>query len=264
MKQPFLIIGNGRSGSTYLSELLAPHPAIALTSEAKVLEYLAIVVSVAGLPAFRMHPKLEIQGIVGGDYSAAFSPIFKKHARQIILDFYQNQFPDKSFTHWGDKMLSPSSSLDLSELFPDLLYIMIVRDPRDVICSIKKYAHLPRIKIQHPQLAQYSLEEHCTHWNETYNRLFDFVKSHYLVKYESLIADPEFEARRALSYLGLAFSEENRRAIQANDSFSWNGTSPSPAASIGRWKKELSVPETKTVERLCGPLMEKFGYLDFD
>ncbi len=40
MRQPFFIVGTGRSGSTLLQRLLAAHPRIALTNEGHVADFL--------------------------------------------------------------------------------------------------------------------------------------------------------------------------------------------------------------------------------
>ena len=40
MKQPFFILGSGRSGSTFLYHLLSAHPQVALTNEANLADAL--------------------------------------------------------------------------------------------------------------------------------------------------------------------------------------------------------------------------------
>ena len=50
VKQPFFIVGLMRSGTTYLYRLLADHPKIALTNEARVADFLTFCCRLAGIP----------------------------------------------------------------------------------------------------------------------------------------------------------------------------------------------------------------------
>lgn len=91
-----------------------------------------------------------------------------------------------------------------------------------------------------------------------------------LVRYEDLIAEPEREARRICSFLGVGFDPRVVRPEGFTDSEGrpWvQNTSYQDAArqvfntgSIGKWRNILKPPEIELIERLCAAEMRAFGY----
>ena len=260
MKQPFFIVGLGRSGTTYLFHLLNAHPRIALTDGAKVLDALCYSYRFCTLPADEFNATGELRGVVDPDCIPTFSVIFIRHARQMLEEFYAARFK-KPFTHWGDKLPDLHCAVAARSIFPHIRFLVPVRDPRDVLCSAREYA--PRFDARSYQLLRNStLAEQCESWCTAYQYLFEHLDDYHIVRYERLVAEPAAVIEQALHYLGLTTHRAVIDAIRTNRTFAAHGTSPSAKASIGRWKRDLSPDDAQTVEKICGSLMRKLGYND--
>jgi hypothetical protein len=85
----------------------------------------------------------------------------------------------------------------------------------------------------------------------------------HLVRYEDLVLEPEETIVRLLEYLELDSSPALRRRIGAAAAKrTAHGTSASPEASIGRWRRELPPQLQEDCEEAFGEAMELFGYSD--
>ena len=265
MEIPFFIVGSGRSGSTFLYHLLEGHERIGLTNEARVADFLYLCHKFAALPAheersFSVQTRYQLTGLIGNPYSNAFSRIFDHHTREMLLEFYRGQFPDKEITHFGDKLTDPHVARAINNLFADTRYIILIRDPRDVLCSLRAFAARDEVKKINPHLLDQTPEQFADHWASLYRSSISYLSGHLLLRYEDLIEDPLGQTRKALSYLNLELSAEHAARISSRDTFSGHGTSKSVAASCGRWREELEPDEVATVQRICGALMQEHGY----
>ena len=86
-----------------------------------------------------------------------------------------------------------------------------------------------------------------------------------LVRYEDLVRDPAATLTPLLTALGLdAAPETVARLIAAADApeLRGHGTSGSPAASIGRWRADLSPELGSAVAKAFGDLLRDFDYAD--
>jgi hypothetical protein len=265
VENPFFIVGSGRCGSTFLYRLLEPHEKIGLTNEARVADFLYFGHQFVSLPAHErmtlsVQTSYELVGLIGSEFNVPFSKIYDRHAREMVLEFYREQFPDKDFSHWGDKLTDPNAALAFRNLFANVRYIVLIRDPRDVICSLRAFAAKERVKAINAELSNLTIEEYSEYWLNLYHGSTSYLHGHHLLRYEDLIAEPLVETKRVLAYLGLELSAEHAARVSSMDSFSGHGTSESVAASSGRWQRELDSSEVKTVEGICGDLMKEHGY----
>jgi hypothetical protein len=84
-----------------------------------------------------------------------------------------------------------------------------------------------------------------------------------LLRYEDLVREPATTLLPLLTPLGLdAAPETVARLIAAADApeLRGHGTSGSPAASIGRWRTDLSPELRAAVQETFGDLLRDFGY----
>lgn len=267
MPSPFFILGSGRCGSTYLLTLLEKHPHIALSNEAHAFDFLWFCSEYASLPTyqrrtFELHATVELHGLVNVDYTATFAQVFTRHAKAIAEDFYATHFKDKAFRRWGDKLPDPRAALAARELWPDTAYIVLVRDPRDVLCSFRKFAESggATIKEHLPQWGQRAADDFCVEYRSLYGHGLGFVPGHLLVRYEDLVRDPLTELRRCLEHLGLSNDTVHTADLQKSALFSQHGTSTSAQASIGRWRNDLPAEDVAVIARELGDLLQHFGY----
>ena len=258
-KQPFFIVGTGRSGSTYLYHILKKHSKIALTNEAKLLDALFFCYEYCTLPNGEVSERRGFCGVVHADAIPVFSNLFAKHAKQMLEEFYTASF-NKPFTHWGDKLPDPYCAVAARRIFPQVHFIVLVRDPRDVLCSYRSFS----LGLSTPFNRWWvglSYREQCDAWRKIYDYILSNLDVYHVVAYEQLVYNPVKVVKGVFRFLGLDMCPAVEHAIQTNNSFAGHSISPSPQASIGRWKRELTPEEVRMVEDVCGPLMRRFGYM---
>ena len=137
---------------------------------------------------------------------------------------------------------------------------MLVRDPRDVLCSWRAFARKKRIAEQNPELIDLPAATLAASWKAIYESVFREIEEHMLLRYEDLCADPKARVSDFLGYLGLDWRPEVEKAFEENDTFRGHGTASSLEESMGRWRRELGPEDLEIVEGQCGELMAKFGY----
>lgn len=254
MKQPFVIAGSGRSGSSFLYMVLRDHPLIALTNEAKVVDVLQRGHDLCSTPSLEHAHGL--RGIVNVEYVPLLTKLYDKHAAQFLEDFYASCFPDREFTHWGDKLPSARGVLGLTRMLPNTKVILLARDPRDVVCSYRAFAK--KVQATAKDRREYAEDDHAANWCAVYEQLLA-LPDYYLLKYPDLVTEPEKAIRGVLAYLGLVIGKACQRAIEANVIFPFHGTSKTPGDSIGRWQRDLAADEAEAIRQRCGPLMQRLG-----
>jgi hypothetical protein len=255
---PFFIIGSGRSGSTFLYHLLSAHPKIALTNEAKITDLLCFFYEYSQLPAGQPNPTRAERGIISPVAIPVFSDVFQQHAQQMLVEFYQHSFPDKSFSHWGDKLPDAACAIALAEFLPETRYLVVMRDPRDTVSSYRSYGL--RMGGEMADHVSQPIEVLAQSWVRTYDHIFKTLAPEQvsLVQYETLIADPMQTANRALKFLSLPPSDQVKKAWRTNQSFPEHGTSHSPQASIGRWRQDLSPVDLDQVSSICAEYLQRY------
>lgn len=264
LPSPFFIVGAGRCGSTRLYELLAPHPAIALTNEGKIVDLAYLVSRFAALPAFRpaefvVHESVRVHGIVPEEHVAVVSRIFDRHVAEAVLEIYRELFPAKQFVRWGDKLPDPHAAHAIGQVFADTRFVILVRDPRDVLCSFRAFAKKPHVVAANPFLTRtLALPDFCAHFKNLYEGASRYLHPHVVVRYERLVADPLPEVERVLAHLGLAPVPASE--MGPSGLFASHATSASPTASVGRWQQDLTAAEIRQVESLLGGFLEEHGY----
>lgn len=265
MPSPFFVVGSGRCGATWLYTVIREHPRIAMTNEARVLDFLYFSNELVNLPdnqPGRCVPQegVEIRGMVRDAYRETLSTIYIAKCKEICEDFYRAYFADRQYDWWGDKLPDPRVALGARRLWPDARYLVLVRDPRDVLCSWRAYAKRPEVRAQHPELVDYPADTLASSWSAIYRGLPRELEDPMILRYEDLCADPRRHVEGFLRSLDLEWSADVERALEENDTFKGHGTASSLEASMGRWQNELPAEDVALVERVCGDVMTEFGY----
>jgi Sulfotransferase family len=292
---PIRVTSLGRMGTTYLMLLLASHPEVlvvppfpfetgagaywasVLDALARPESYLQQVASDQrgrfwwlGDPGFSVETYLEPGGPAhwlggeGVDSLAAFAAariqsVYQALARDMgkprACCFAEKQTPQ---AHWRRP---------LAELFPRLREIVLVRDLRDMVCSI---------------LAFNAKRGHVSFQRELFSSDEDFIRAQrdpalallqawradgaLRVRYEELVLHPRPTLRSLLVALGLDSSEgvlddilARAPSIEPSDQQE-HKTSAGPRESIGRWKRDLSRAQARLCEEALGDLLTAFGY----
>ncbi len=264
MRQPFFIVGSGRSGSTLLYRLLAEHQNVALTNEGRVADFLDYCSQWAAVPqyearSFPLWTTTELHGLVRDEYQDAFGRVFHRHARAALEEFYVEQFPDRDFTHWGDKLPIPQVAVELQFVYPEARYIVLVRDARDVCCSLLAYRERDALRGT-AFLRDQSIEDFAKYWANAYRAFRTYLDHHHVVRYEDLIRDPESTLRGIFTFLDLEGVDDVLARADDASGFAEHATADSPALSIDRWQRELTREQVESIESICGAEMRIHGY----
>ena len=191
---------------------------------------------------------------------------------------YLNFFPqkNKSTVHTIiDKQIRHHYILkDLQLQFPKAKYIILVRDPRDVIAIKLKRAEKLKTK--------QDVYSASVNWNYTYSTILKHIKKNpanqlFFLKYEDLVTNPEATLKQICVFLKitfdlkmLSFHEEINKELDNFKSTSkdiFNSlhtglTKEINSDKVGVWKKDLSKKQVDIIMTICHASYQKMGYDD--
>jgi hypothetical protein len=162
-------------------------------------------------------------------------------------------------------------------VFPEARFIHIVRDGRDVACSLMpgvggaEWRHLKPANWQALFAEQQGISRCAWLWRTALEVALTDLEGvpHLTVRYEDLVRDPEEVSGEILAFLGLTVDGGvrdfcSRVQDKARDSYQpakqrkWSRDDHE--FRIGRWRKNLTEEEARTVERIEQDMLERFGY----
>jgi hypothetical protein len=141
--------------------------------------------------------------------------------------------------------------------------VHLVRDPRDIYASIKAfdakrgYAGFGRLPIDSDESYLTRLTGEMTRRLQSMREDSGLV-DHLMVRYEDLVTDPDKTVRCLGGWLGIEL--DPRVVLQSRAEHAGHLTSADAGASIGRYRKELSVAEQDAIVAALGSDMERLGY----
>jgi len=160
------------------------------------------------------------------------------------------------------------------ERFPSAILLHIIRDPRDVVVSLRshpKYKRGQRKRI--PTNWLHPWEECIDRWKRSVGEGISFRgRTQYMeVKYEALITETESILRRICNFAGIPFDssmlsvEKRRNKVVGNQrSFVINNIEAGKSITqnrIGRWREELPLDILEKLEYELKSLMIMTGYI---
>ena len=259
---PLFLIGTPRSGTTLLCKMLNSHPAILITNETGVCSQLHnfILKSAQGRVAGTSF---------GKEYYELWSNQLDTAAPQLIRDYYnriaiiekrQNVF------YWGDKHPHYDTCLpSIQKWFPHARYIYIVRDPRDVTCSISRmnsWEHERSFKTWKRISSNY----------EAFTCLLNNFQL-YSLRYEDLVSNYAAEMQKLYGWLDLDVPNEVLESIKTLSNVHANSVNKNmensgklsgakrhnpQKSSLGRWKRELTQEQAKLFELESAEYLSKY------
>jgi protein-tyrosine sulfotransferase len=173
---------------------------------------------------------------------------------------------------------------ELSQRFHNFRFVVIVRDPRDVIASVMEVAQRHHNnRIASPQTELTDMKQHCDnylgYYTDVLHHIDDFGGRLLFVKYEDFMAQPEQSLQRISQFAGprydvsraIDFLPEHASAPNFNknerekDPFSgafWSDayTQPINTSRIGRYKEVMNAQQIEEVERRLDLFGNRFGY----
>jgi hypothetical protein len=280
---PVILSTMGRTGSTAVMAVLAQHPNIVVAGgkpfEVEMGCYYAYALRT--LLATGDHERsLRTDNITAREnlfhigfnpyFEVAFAKIFKHQGaldnflaqrlprrvgsafRDIILDYYAAVAKDQDLDHpiyFAEKSLPERDSrLGIRFMFPAAREILLIRDLRDVVCSATSSNGGPFDRTLAATVAAAA---------KVQDILAENRKTVLFVKYEDFVLESRRIEEEMFRFLGLMSLTPDQRSM--GELFANHATSASPAASIGRWKTDLTLDQKKQCDILA-PLLDQFGY----
>ncbi len=149
--------------------------------------------------------------------------------------------------------------------FPHARLVHVVRDGRDVVCSLRRQ---PFSKVEHAAPDSAAAARYCAlQWRRSVRagRRFRNDPAYHEVRYEDLVRDPEPVLRALLNFLGIAWDDRLLAPGPPDgkpDPFEPRASEEIFAGSIERWRQDLSDQDRDSIRPLIGPLLTELGYCE--
>jgi hypothetical protein len=281
---PLLVNSLGRMGTTWMMRLLSEHPAITVLRihpyETRPGKYWMQLLA----KAFWRHEPLWNEplsrfGELDDDSAATDQEWFRtRFIEQVatscqrsveecyreIAESRNQQFP----AYFAEKHIPDEVPGIFWELYSNAREIVIVRDFRDMLCSIRSFnAKRSSIGFNRDQVD--TEEQYIYRLAQEAKRLLNSWKARHdrtcLVRYEDLISQPTETLQRILSYLELEASSSMvagilQRALVDSAEMQAHRTSGSVQGSISRWRRDLDDDTKLLCEGVFGEALKEFGY----
>ena len=263
---PIIIGGSPRSGTTLLRVMLDSHSNIYCGPESNLF----------------LQPRVKTKKVIKGlswrfDVSINKIELLLKSS-ECLAEFIERFFNELCFDHgkkrWGEK--TPRNVLNIGYIFkhfPKSKFIHVIRDGRDVVCSLRK---LPGRKYVNGGFVMFDIErpfdECVTRWvnHIIAGKIFFNDPRYHEILYEDLCKHPKNTLKKLCKFIDepydvqmLRYYESNHLPKSRDDNMYYHvaGTKKSVyIKSIERWRKEFTKDEKIQFKKLGGDLLIQFGY----
>lgn len=251
---PLFLAGADRSGIGLLGELLEAHPNIAVSRRTNFWTFYygrygdlrkpgnlerCISEMMRNTRIQALHPDQErlIRDFQEGEatYSRLFALLQEQNLRRL----------DKS--HWCDKSLNSEGYAGIiMSAYPTARMIQVIRDPRDRYISQSMHRRAGRGKVG-SGAAQWRWS---ARWAE--RNLREYPDRYFVMRYETLVDRPEATLAELCDFIGEDYSDA---MLQTE-----TGPQPITAASVGRFRRDLSGRDLHFLQLVTGRTAARFGY----
>jgi hypothetical protein len=289
-RNPILVNSLGRSGSSLLMKLLSKHPEIVIQSphpyEARLAkfyvnqllqryaEYLSGEVNYppGNLQAVNMHwlhHELSQQQSLSRQYFqldfnelADFTIKAIDRAYAHVNDSEVTAKPSSRF--YSEKSGSGHTARLMMELYPDGHEVFLVRDFRDMYCSMLQFS-------QQRQTDDFGWQrQHADEYMEVVAERVDQLRVSFesrtktpaIIRYEDLLTKPRDTLQQLLTDMDLASDVDTieKMCSVLHKQVEGHQTSKNAEASIQRWEKELNHKQQRHINDLLSHSLSTFGY----
>lgn len=272
-KEPFFIIGCGRSGNTLLRSMLISGGEASIPPESYVWPRIIRIYEtynflpwekicsliIAEFEAYKEFYTWEIN-LFKAHEKARRLPKSKRSLSYIIQVVYSTYQEEKNEEHrlWGDK--TPINTLFIDKIlkvYPKAKYIHILREPKDVTSSYVKAG----LYEKHKDAANF--------WISAIEKVSSLKKKiqpnkFHQVQYENLVRFPEHELKKICKFLNMSYSPKMLDFWKNKDSLGdvkygkhhANIGSPINEDSIGKWKDVLNEEQENIIDELTESLYQ--------
>ncbi len=291
--RPIMVTSLGRSGTTWLMAMLAAHPSIVVDDvppyERWPARYWTHMLKVMCDPTDPAHPKRknlfdpDTTGVFPNPfYSGAsakggelgrwlgrtYVERFASFCMHNIDDWYtiaaraqgkENPvyFAEKNF------LSRPRPAEPVSELYPDVKEVFLVRDFRDMICSWISFHGVRSLGAVFgtPKLVDEIMPALARSLAAAWRARGEGA---HLVRYEDLVFRPVEALRGLLRHLELDSSDDAIERMMGADEgrFESHGTSPALEKTVGRWRTEGDEAFRDHLNEVFDEPLAEFGYVE--
>jgi hypothetical protein len=270
--RPFFIIGSGRSGSSLLGRMLNSHPRLAVPDESHLFRTFYHHLKYYGNLEKRSNREQLVDDILSSFPLQNWSPPpnRERFLAQIrvptfagIMDAMMSSWAhDQGKQRWGEK--TPQHTFywrEILECFPDARFIHIVRDGRDVADSY--------MRARFGAKTMYMGARRWARWLEQIEELRQVVESRQFleVRYEDILAEPEFELTKICDYLGESFSSKmlEFHKVEVSDKVTDNSNrrnlrSPLLTDNAQKWRKRYSKSQLRIFASVAQATLIRHNY----
>jgi hypothetical protein len=294
LRSPVFVGGTGRSGTTVFARLLGAHPdifSLRWESQFIVARHGMIDLVDAGLGKAELGKFLELmrgrwfkRTLNKGkpnEYDAGLSADLSQErldgaierlqegarsgsadgsriAAEFIAGLLEERTLQAGATRWCEKTPRNSIYFDrLAQMFPEGKFINVLRDGRDVACSMVERGFWPiAASLDFPSTSEFrgevTFEKAIRYWVEMVRISREVAArlpegSYAEVRLEDLVYEQEAEVRRVTGFLGESPDEALIEFDMRSD-------------SLGRWRRELKPSQVRLTDEIAGEALAADGY----
>ncbi len=266
---PLLVLGVRRSGTTLLRVMLDRNAALAVPDESYFVPQLArrhrgTVDPVAFVDDLRRLPTLVEWGLDPGAVAQRLRPGMTTGA--ALAAIFETYAAERGKARWGDKTPLYMQFLPVLErLFPDALFVHLVRDGRDAALSFLAVPEgIMTAGWGHPRGVAGFACQWATEVRDARALGRRVGHERYLeLRYEDLVAQPGRELERVCTFAGLAYDDGMLEYVGQTESAAkphQQRLSQAPTPGVRNWRTELAPDDRIAFEQVAGAVLAELGY----
>jgi len=264
-KDPFFIVGSQRSGSTLLRLMLNAHSEIAVPEEARFIRPIIHKKVLNKNELMRIkkyllrHPQYKLWNYDFYDFVNSLDQKGTIKSGDLIESLYLSYAKSEGKNSWGDKSLFFDEIERIHKLIPNVKFIHIVRDGRDVCLSWAK------MDSKESNVAISAFD-----WAFKNNRIKRSIKklengAYMVLRYEDLIVDPMSTIKKVCLFLDIEFEDNMLLFYKNSEKYIGDHHSdlifkPINHENIKKWMKSMSDDDAKVYSFIAQELLKEYGY----
>lgn len=179
----------------------------------------------------------------------------------VVDALFRTWASERGKSHWGDKTPGVPDMHILEALFPDALFLHLIRDGRDVAAS--------RMTTWRQRSVLHAAHDWC--WKVSFaRRLAVTMADRYReVRFEDLVKSPESELQEICSWMGVPYepgmleyhlTAADRMPEDSVKRHHQTSVRPPDPEKIGAWKKVMTRGERAMFQEVAATLLGNLGY----
>lgn len=263
---PFFIVGSARSGTTLLRLMLNAHPAVTVPPESRFIVELHTGASVVDASSFLdrldTHKQFLAWDLPIDAVAHEIGPVDRLPYSEAIAAAYSAYAHVQGKTRWGDKTPRYVERIPLiASLFPDSLFVHLVRDGRDVALSYADVPFGPKTVGSAARLWAKRVRAGIEHGRPLGDERY--LELHY----ENMVDDAEGRAKLLCDFLHLDFdpgmldyTERARSAVLDRARHYNPHVLDKPIKRTRSWEEDMAEDHIEMFEAIAGDVLTHLGY----